>query len=128
MEAPIPIIPITPAFIRKELTSEQGHKCSLQISFANHKFEFIIEKKGKIFKDKYKNEYTLSQIQENKYFKIFDEPQEILDELNQKIEIKPPILTESEGNSINLIIFLQTTKYKQAEFNLIKEKFEINKN
>ena len=29
---------------------------------------------------------------------------------------------------MNLIIFLQNSKFKQAEFNLIKENFEINKN
>ena len=100
----------------------------MQISFTNNKFEFIVDKKGKMFKDRFKNEYSLNQIQENKYFKLFESPQEILEELSQKIEFKNPIFTESENNSMNLIIFLQNSKFKQAEFNLIKESFEINKN
>ena len=125
MEAPKPI---SYSFIKKELTSEQGQNCSLQISFTNNKFEFIVDKKGKMFKDRFKNEYSLNQIQENKYFKLFESPQEILEELSQKIEFKNPIFTESENNSMNLIIFLQNSKFKQAEFNLIKESFEINKN
>ena len=125
MEAPKPI---SYSFIKKELTSEQGQNCSLQISFTNNKFEFIVDKKGKMFKDRFKNEYSLNQIQENKYFKLFESPQEILEELSQKIEFKNPILTESENNSMNLIIFLQNSKFKQAEFSLMKESFEINKN
>ena len=125
MEAPKPI---SYSFIKKELTSEQGQRCTLQISFTNHKFEFIVDKKGKMFNDRFKKEYSLNQIQENKYFILFEKPEEILEELSQKIDLKNPILTEKENNSMNLIIFLQNSKFKQAEFNLIKENFEINKN
>ena len=125
MEAPKPI---SYSFIKKELTSEQGQRCTLQISFTNNKFEFIVDKKGKMFNDRFKKEYSLNQIQENKYFILFEKPEEILEELSQKIDLKNPILTEKENNSMNLIIFLQNSKFKQAEFNLIKENFEINKN
>lgn len=125
MEAPKPI---SYYFIKKELISEQGQRCTLQISFTNNKFEFIVEKKGKMFNDRFKKEYSLNQIQENKYFILFEKPEEILEELSQKIDSKNPILTEKENNSMNLIIFLQNSKFKQAEFNLIKENFEINKN
>lgn len=104
MEAPKPINFI---FIKKEITSEEGQKYSLTISFANNKFEFIAEKNGKLFKDKFRSEISFSQIQsENKYFKIFDNPEEVLEELNQKIILKVPILKESENNSLNLIIIL----------------------
>ena len=61
MEAPKPI---SYSFIKKELTSEQGQRCTLQISFTNHKFEFIVDKKGKMFNDRFKKEYSLNQIQE----------------------------------------------------------------
>ena len=125
MEAPKPI---SYSFIKKELTSEQGQRCTLQISFTDNKFEFIVDKKGKMFNDRFKKEYSLNQIQENKYFILFEKPEEILEELSQKIDSKNPILTEKENNSMNLIIFLQNSKFKQAEFNLIKENFEINKN
>ena len=125
MEAPKPI---NFSLIKKEITSEQGNKCSLQISFTNDKFEFIIEKMGKIFKDRFKKSLTMSQIQENKYFKLFENPQEIIEELNEKIDLKTPILSEIENNSINLIIFLQNSKYKQVSYNLLKENFEVNKN
>ena len=125
MEAPKPI---NFSLIKKEITSEQGNKCSLQISYTNDKFEFIIEKMGKIFKDRFKISLTMSQLQENKYFKLFENPQEIIEEFNEKIDLKTPILSEIENNSINLIIFLQNSKYKQVSYNLPKENFELNKN
>ena len=92
MEAPKPI---SYSFIKKELTSEQGQRCTLQISFTNHKFEFIVDKKGKMFNDRFKKEYSLNQIQENKYFILFEKPEEILEELSQKIDSKNPILAEA---------------------------------
>ena len=125
MEAPKPI---SFSYIKKELTSEKGDKCVLQIYFDQNKFEFSIEKAGKIFKDKFKKEYSMNQIQENNYyFKLFSNPQEILEEINERLNYKTPILTELENNSINLIIFLQNSKYKQAEFNLLKENVDLNK-
>ena len=126
MEAPKPI---NFSYIKKEITSEEGQKYSLRISYINNKFEFIAEKNGKLFKDKFRSEISLSQIQSgNQYFKIFDTPEEVLEELNQKINLKIPILKESENNSLNLIIFLQNSKFNQAEFRLTKENFELNKN
>ena len=125
MEAPKPINFI---LIKKEVTSEQGNKCTLQISYINDKIEFIVEKKGKIFKDRFKLSLTMSQIQENKYFKLFENPQEIIEELKEKMNSKAPILSEIENNSINLIIFLQNSKYKEASYNLVKENLELNKN
>ena len=125
MEAPKPI---NFSLIKKELTSEQGNKCTLQISYINDKIEFIVEKKGKIFKDRFKLSLTMSQIQENKYFKLFENPQEIIEELKEKMNSKAPILSEIENNSINLIIFLQNSKYKEASYNLVKENLELNKN
>ena len=44
---------------------------------------------------------------------MFENPQEILEELTQKIKFKNPISKETEINSINLIIFLQNIKFKQ---------------
>ena len=96
--------PISYSFIKKELISEQGQRCTLQISFTNNKFEFIVDKKGKMFNDRFKKEYSLNQIQENIYFILFEKPEEILEELSQKIDLKNPILTEKENNSMNLII------------------------
>ena len=125
MEAPKPI---NFSLIKKEVTSEQGNKCTLQISYINDKIEFIVEKKGKIFKDRFKLSLTMSQIQENKYFKLFENPQEIIEELKEKMNSKAPILSEIENNSINLIIFLQNSKYKEASYNLVKENLELNKN
>ena len=125
MEAPKPI---NFTLIKKEVTSEQGNKCTLQISYINDKIEFIVEKKGKIFKDRFKLSLTMSQIQENKYFKLFENPQEIIEELKEKMNSKAPILSEIENNSINLIIFLQNSKYKEASYNLVKENLELNKN
>ena len=98
MEAPKPI---NFTLIKKEVTSEQGNKCTLQISYINDKIEFIVEKKGKIFKDRFKLSLTMSQIQENKYFKLFENPQEIIEELKEKMNSKAPILSEKENLELN---------------------------
>ena len=128
MEAPKPIksqeIFIN---INKNLKSEQGKEFSLQITFKNNKFIIIVQKKGKIFSDTYKNEYTIQQIQENNYFKMFSTAEEILEEIKERIDSKVPILNECNNNIINLVIFLPTTKYKKIEFNLTKDK-PLNEN
>ena len=125
MEAPKPI---NFSLIKKEVKSEQGNNCSLQISYVNNKFEFVVEKMGKIFKDRFKKSLTMSQIQECNYFKLFENSQEIIEELKEIIELKTPILSEIENNSINIIIFLQNSKFKQVSYNLPKENLELNKN
>lgn len=89
MEAPIALTPMGPPetsdqsckfiIIKKDLISESGDDYSLQISFDDKKFIFLIEKKGNLLNEKYKNEYTISQIQENKYFKLFSDAKEILE-------------------------------------------------
>jgi len=106
--------------IKNDLKSVQGNECLLQISFKENKFNISIEKKEKIFKEKYMNEFTLSQIQENQYFKMFSTPKEILEELLDRIESKNPILNEINNNIINLSIFLPVNKFKQIDFNLNK--------
>ena len=127
MDAPTPKIAIF-TYIKKELTSEQGHKYSLEISYENNKFEFTVEEEGKLFKDKFRNEYTMNQIQENKYFKLFDNHQEILEELDEKIELKTPTLNASGNNTLNLIIYLQNSKFRQEVFSLTKVNFELLRN
>ena len=132
MEAPIALTPLGPPetsdpsdkyiIIQKDLVSESGDDYSLQISFNDKKFIFLIEKKGKILSEKYTNEYTISQIQENKYFKLFSDAKEILEELKERIETSTPNLNLCNNNSINLTIFLPTSKYKEIEFNLIQDK------
>ena len=135
MDAPIAPIALTPMgppetsnqsnkfiIIQKDLVSESGNDYSLQISFNDQKFAFLIEQKGKLLSEKYRNEYTISQIQENKYFKLFSDEKEILEELKERIEANTPILNICNNNSINLTIFLPTSKYKEIEFNLIQDK------
>ena len=127
MEAPITLTPIgrpepfgqsdTFIVIKKDLVSENGDNYSLQISFNEQKFVFLIEQKGKLLAGKYSNEYTISQIQENKYFKLFSDSKDILEELKERIETNTPILNICNNNSINFTIFLPTTKYKEIEFN-----------
>lgn len=93
-----------------------------------NKFNIFIEKKGNLFKEKYSNKYTIDQIQENQYFKIFSNPKEILIELQERIEEKTPILNEINNDSINLIIFLPISKFRQIEFKLNKENNKITEN
>ena len=127
MEAPNPLTAQNlPFSIIKELKSEQGHNFSLRISFINNKFNIQIDKTGKTFSDVYINEFTINHIQENQYFKIFSNPKEIMEELNERIDSKRPVLNEINNNSVNLIIFLPTSKFKQIEFNLTKKEMKID--
>ena len=96
-----------------------------EISFDNNKFNILVEKEGILFKEKYSNKYTIEQIQEKQYFKIFSNPKEILIELQERIEEKTPIINESNNASINLIIFLPISKFRQIEFKLNKENNKI---
>ena len=116
--------------IIKEMTTIQGNNCIIQISFEDNKFNISVEKKGKIFKEIFLNKYTMGQIQENPYFKIFSNPQEILFEFQERIETKAPIINESNNNkkksSVTLTVFLMTSKYRQIEFNLPKTKTKID--
>ena len=108
--------------IKKDLISDQGNDFSIHITFNNNKFIILAEKKGKLFKENYKNEYTIDQIQEiNNYFNLFSNANEILKEFKDRIDSKNPILNECNNDKINLIIFLPITKYKQIEFNLNKD-------
>ena len=114
--------------IKKDIKSEQGNDYSLLINFKENKINISLEKKGNIFNDIFSNKYTISQIQENNYFKMFSSPQEILEEFKERIESKTPVVNECQNNIINLIIFLPTTKYKKIEFNLNQDKNNINLN
>ena len=129
MEAPKPKTPeeiLTT--VEKELKSEQGNNFHLRISYNEFKFCIQIEKKGKIFNDSFIKKLSFNEIQENQYFKLFSSPKEILEELKDRIEFKSPILNECENNIINLIIFIPIGKFKQIEFNLIKDNVQLHEN
>lgn len=113
--------------IIKEFKSNQGNDISFQIFFKDNKFHISLEKQGKIFKEKYLNKYSLKQIQENEYFKLFSNVEEILGELKERIEAKNPILNEYDNN-INVTIFLPVSKFKQIDFNIPKVDYRLKDN
>ena len=120
MEAPKPTPQENLISIEKEIKSEQGNNFILKIYYSDCYFWIRVEKKGKIFNDIFTVKLSITQIQENQYFKLFTTPKEILEELKERIESKNPILNEYQNN-INLIILLPISKFKQIEFNLLKE-------
>ena len=120
MEAPKPTPQENLISIEKEIKSEQGNNFILKIYYSDCYFWIRVEKKGKIFNDIFTVKLSITQIQENQYFKFFTTPKEILEELKERIESKNPILNEYQNN-INLIILLPISKFKQIEFNLLKE-------
>ena len=71
---------------------------------------------------------SITQIQENQYFKLFSSPKEILEELKERIELKNPILNECQNNIITLIIFLPISKFKQIELTLLKQNNKLKEN
>ena len=114
--------------IKKDIKSEQGNNYTLKINYKEDKFCIYLEKKGIIFSDIFSNKYTISQIQENNYFKLFSSPRELLEEFKDRIESKTPVINECQNNIINLTIFLPISKYKKIEFNVIQDKNDINLN
>ena len=120
MEAPKPTPQENLISIEKEIKSEQGNNFILKIYYSDCYFWIRVEKKGKIFNNIFTVKLSITQIQENQYFKFFTTPKEILEELKERIESKNPILNEYQNN-INLIILLPISKFKQVEFNLLKE-------
>ncbi len=129
MEAPKPKIQDEILFtVQKELKSEQGNNFHLSISYKHSNFYIQTEKKKKIFNDCFVKKLSFTEIQKNEYFKFFSSPKEILEELKERIESKNPTLIEKENNTINLIIYIPISKFKQIEFILIKENNQLNEN
>ena len=112
--------------IKKEFKFQENNYI-LDISYDNSKLNINIEKSDKEHNEYYKNSYSISKLQGNKYFKTFSTSQEILKELKKGIESEFPTIEESKSDLINLSIFLPT-KDKKIKFNLYKEKVKINKN
>ena len=111
--------------IKKDLTIGQ-EVYFLDISYDNSKLNLNVEKRGKMFNEYYKNTYEINQIQENKYFRAFSTPQEILKELKNRIDSEIPSIKESNNNLINLSIFLPSKENKKIKFNLYKESVKKN--
>ncbi len=128
MEAPKPTREDNLINIEKEIKSQQGNNYILKIYYNDNNFCIQVEKKGKIFDSIFVQKLSITQIQENQYFKLFSSPKEILEELKERIELKNPILNECQNNIIALIIFLPISKFKQIEFTLLKHNNKLKEN
>ena len=69
----------------------------------------------------YEKSFSMEQIQQNKYFYQFDTISEIINEIILKNNTKKPLIKEGE-NEISLIIYLSTSKIKDAIFSIPEKK------
>jgi len=103
------------------------------ISDKNQEFNIIIQNEetnsmlitatlnNNFIKKKYSQKYILSNLTSNKYFTLFENINEILEEIFHLIDMKKPILQE-EGNLLILHIETNHTKFKELTFNLKENK------
>ena len=101
------------------------------VSDKNNKFQIVLKNKSNsliiscqmndtLINHYYEKCFSMEEIQKNKYFYQFDTITEIINEILLKNETKKPLIKEGD-NEISLIIYLSTSKIKDAVF-LIPEK------
>ena len=76
--------------------------------------------KNDLFHKSFSNKFTMKQLNENRYFALFDNMKEICNELSDRIKTKEIKLIENENNLV-LTISLPIAKIKEITFELNKE-------
>ncbi len=84
-----------------------------------------VKNKGKIENNNYYSRMRIEEIKENKYFLMFDNLDEIYEELVNLLTNNKPIIVE-ESNKLILSIPISTTKIKEIKFE-INEKEKSDK-
>ena len=76
---------------------------------------------------KYKNQFSLYEIQKVKWFLAYDTLDECLSEIFQILNEKKGIIKEENDNQLNLIIPLNSKNFQKYYFLYIKKKYQIKK-
>ena len=104
-----------------EINSDKNNLFSLIMNAENDSYLLIKAiQKNDLFHNSFSNKYTLKQLNENRYFALFDNLKEICNELSDRIKTKEIKLIENLNNLI-FTISLPIAKLKEISFELNKE-------
>ena len=104
-----------------EINSDKNNSFSLIMNTENDSYLLIKAiQKNDLFHNSFSNKYTLKQLNENRYFALFDNLKEICNELSDRIKTKEIKLIENLNNLI-FTISLPIAKLKEISFELNKE-------
>ena len=107
-------------FTEFETISDKNNKYQIVLKNKNNSLLISCKSNDIIIDHFYEKIFSMEQIKENKYFYQFDTIDEIINEIILKNSTKKPLVKEG-NNEISLIIYLSTSKIKDAIF-LIPEK------
>ena len=108
-------------FINLELKTDKNILFDITIYYLSDKLYFKGESKDKFPQKKYKKEYTLEEIKENKFFYLYENIKEIYDELDSlinNIKDKNELKLFEETNKIIISIPLPSIKIKECLFEM----------
>lgn len=108
-------------FINLELKTDKNILFDITIYYLSDKLYFKGESKDKFPQKKYKKEYTLEEIKENKFFYLYENIMEIYDEVDSlinNIKDKNELKLLEETNKIIISIPLPSVKIKECLFEM----------
>ena len=105
-----------------EFISDKNNSYTIMLSIKTNSYiELIASEKSNIFKKSFSNQYTLEQLKDIKYFILFDNLEEIFDEILDRIKNNEISLKENNNNLI-ISISLPISKIKEIKFELFEHK------
>ena len=110
-----------------EAESDKKNKIEIKVLKSNINIIFEAEQKNILESNIYYSKQSINDIKNNKYFLMFDNLDEIYEEIINLMRTNKPILLE-ENNKIIISILISTTKIKELKFILYKMKNLIKKN
>ena len=108
--------------LETEINSDKNNSFIIIINADDYSYLNIKAiKKNDIFNKSFSNKYSVDEIKENKYFNMFDNLEEICNELSDRIKTKEIKLIENINNLI-FSISLPVNKIKEITFELNEDK------
>ncbi len=110
-------------FITKQLKSNFENIFTLKIFSNNNEIQIIIEKKGNFIIEEYSLNLSLEEIhKKNDYFKLFPTLEDILNELNERINSSVTLIEEKE----DLLLTIRIPTYQKLQIGFTITKNENN--
>ena len=108
-------------FTEFETISDKNNKYQIVLKNKNNSLLISCKSNDIIIDHFYEKIFSMEQIKENKYFYQFDTIDEIINEIILKNSTKKPLVKEG-NNEMSLIIYLSTSKIKDAIFSIPEKK------
>ena len=104
-----------------EVNSDKNNLFSISLKADTDSYLIIKAiQKNDLFHKSFSNKFTMKQLNENRYFALFDNMKEIFNELSDRIKTKEIKLIENLNNLV-FLISLPIAKIKEIKFELNKE-------